>query len=92
MRSGVTGVVEAVWNLLEFRHVKIQPKVETFSIHIENEREIIMRNPTATGLENDSNLMRYFKRPDGFSSLLLLDYLETVRFYKPRKVTARIGS
>lgn len=88
----MTGEVEAVWNLFEYRHVRIKPKLDAFCINLENEWNIIIGNPAATGIPNDSPLIRYFKHPDAFRSLSSLDYYETIRYYNSGKVPAPIRS
>lgn len=92
MRARVTVDVEAEWNRLEFSHVLIEPNVEAYSIHLKNERKIIIWNPTATGLLNDSLLIRYFKHPEAFRSLPFLEYFETVLIYNPRNIPAIMRS
>lgn len=61
--------MEAVWNLLKSRHVNIEPKIEAFSILLDNDRNVIIRNPADTELPNDYPLIRYLKCPDAFISL-----------------------
>lgn len=59
MRATVTGAVEAEWNLFQFRNFKIDQKVDAFSIHLEIERNIIIRNSEVTGLPKYFRLIRY---------------------------------
>lgn len=67
MRNRVTGAVEALMNLLEFRDVKIEAKVEEFSLHLEKKRNTVLRDVTATGQPNKSLFIVYFTGPDVFT-------------------------
>lgn len=43
-RARVTGSVDVVWSLFEYGHVKLDPLVPSYKIHLENQPNIIIRN------------------------------------------------
>jgi len=90
MRARVTGAVEAASSLFEFRHVRIHPTVNAYTIHLDGERQMIIRNPNLPSeILNDSPLLRYYKRPASYSSLKFLDYMEKVKLTKNLTATQR---
>lgn len=53
-----------------------------YTIHLENERDVLIRNETLPRSLRDSPLMRYFARPERYRTSKFLDYMERVKLVK----------
>ena len=77
--------MEAFWNLFEYRHVDIGPKVIAFIIHLPGQRTPLIQNPrvaSSSTPRHSSELERYFARPPQHADLDFIGYMET---FHPRK-------
>lgn len=92
MRAQVKEAVEAPLELFKFRRVRMNPSINANTIPLENERNIIFRNPSIPQNMNmgDSPLQSYFKRPTAYNDFKFLDYTEMVRLYKTLPTSLRL--
>lgn len=77
-QAQVRGAVQTAWNFFESRQVRMNWTVHVYTIHLENECGLIIRNPILPQNFGDSSLQHqhYIKRPIAGRGFNFLDYMK----------------
>lgn len=76
MLARVRGAVEVAWELWEFRHVRMNPTVHAYRIHLEIELIFIARNPTLPQNLGNLPVKRYSSQATAYWPFNFLGYME----------------
>lgn len=68
--------METDWTIFEFRHVKVNPTVNAHTVHLKNQKKVIVRNQNLPPGLNERPLQHYFKGPAKHHSLNFLNYMK----------------
>lgn len=77
------GSVQDSWKLLKFRHARIYTSVIQYTIHLENQRIIVLRNKTLPNSLMDSPIMKYFVHPEWHIKFKALYDIKKLKLVKP---------
>lgn len=77
MRARLKVSFEVTKSLFEYHYVKFDLSVTAYKIHLEHQRnQIIQNSSTFPKKRNDSQLVRYFKKPLQYHCIPFLDYMK----------------